>query len=210
MIFKLLITLISLVFWFLSQKFISRFHLNSNKEIKDSLHLLTSPINSYLNQSPTLVRWLLISSSLLIDLLGLFIIFYSLLGPSFKPLFCMIIIFLLRQLNQLVTILPAPEGMIWKYPGFPSLFVTYGVTQDLFFSGHTALATLGAYELFQMGGIWGWIGGLILIYEITVVLALRAHWTMDVFTGFIVSLFVCNLTSPWMPLIDSWFYNHTF
>ncbi len=210
MIFKLLFAIVSVFLWFLSQMFISRFHLKSNNTIKDGLHHITSPINSYLNQSPNFVRWLLISSSLFIDILGLFIIFYSLHGPSFRPLVCMIVIFLLRQLNQIITILPAPKGMIWKHPGFPSIFVTYGVTQDLFFSGHTALATLGAYELFHLGGIWAWIGAIILIYEITVVLVLRAHWTMDIFTGFIVSLFVCNLTSPWMPLIDSWIQNQTF
>jgi hypothetical protein len=42
--------------------------------------------------------------------------------------------------------------MIWRYPGVPSLLVTYGTSNDLFFSGHTALAVYGSIELAWWGG----------------------------------------------------------
>jgi len=48
---------------------------------------------------------------------------------------------------QAVCALPPPPNMIWHYPGFPSLLVTYHVANDFFFSGHTAIAVFGAIEL---------------------------------------------------------------
>ena len=47
--------------------------------------------------------------------------------------------------------MPAPPGIIWRHPGFPSLFVTYAVGNDFFFSGHTALAVFGAIQLASLG-----------------------------------------------------------
>ena len=61
-------------------------------------------------------------------------------------------LFGLRQMCQAVSALPLPEGMIWRSPGVPSLLVTYDVANDLFFSGHTAMAVYGAIELARWGG----------------------------------------------------------
>ena len=41
--------------------------------------------------------------------------------------------------------------MIWRNPGFPSLLVTYGVSNDFFISGHTAIAVLGAIAASKLG-----------------------------------------------------------
>jgi hypothetical protein len=64
-------------------------------------------------------------------------------------------LYALRQICQGLCALPPPERMIWRYPGFPSLLVTYGTATDLFFSGHTAIAVYGAIELGHVGGPWG-------------------------------------------------------
>jgi membrane-associated phospholipid phosphatase len=73
--------------------------------------------------------------------------------------------------------------MIWRHPGFPSLLVTYGTSNDLFFSGHTAIAVYGAMELGRLGRRWAVLGMLIALFEMAAVLVLRAHYTMDVFAG---------------------------
>ncbi len=61
------------------------------------------------------------------------------------------VLMILRQLSQYLTALPAPEGMIWFIPAclVPG---DYGVTNDLFFSGHTALAVYGALTCMATGG----------------------------------------------------------
>src|SRR5262249_61953755 len=76
----------------------------------------------------------------------------AILGPTVRPFLGMLILFALRQLCQGLCALPPPPGMIWSYPGVPSLLVTYGTANDLFFSGHTAIAVYGAIELVLCGG----------------------------------------------------------
>jgi hypothetical protein len=86
--------------------------------------------------------------------------------------------------------------MIWRSPGVPSLLVTYGTANDLFFSGHTALAVYGCLELARWGGLPGIVAGaLIVLLEVSAVLVLRAHYTMDVFTGAITALWVASVAS---------------
>lgn len=54
-----------------------------------------------------------------------------------------------------------PSGYIWEYPGFPSLVVPYGATNDFFFSGHVAGQVITILE-FRNNKMWymevyGWI-----------------------------------------------------
>jgi len=70
-----------------------------------------------------------------------------LFGPSVRPFLGLVLLLGLRQIMQAICALPAPPNMIWHYPGFPSLLVTYNVGNDFFFSGHTAIAVFGGIEL---------------------------------------------------------------
>src|SRR5262245_61151047 len=111
--------------------------------IGDGLHQLTASWNGYLVAEQSWADMLLLASSGVIDLLGLFLLGVSILGPSIRPFLGLLILFGLRQVCQVLCTLPPPEGMIWRNPGCPSLLVTYGVATDLFFSGHTAIAVYG-------------------------------------------------------------------
>jgi uncharacterized membrane protein YoaK (UPF0700 family) len=85
--------------------------------------------------------------------------------------------------------------MIWHYPGFPSLLVTYSVANDFFFSAHTAIAVFAATELARLG--WRWLKLLsiaVIVFEVAAVLVLRAHYTMDVFTAIIAALYAAHLS----------------
>jgi membrane-associated phospholipid phosphatase len=113
------------------------------------------------------------------------------------------ILFALRQICQGLCALPPPETMIWHHPGFPSLLVTYGVSNDLFFSGHTAIAVLGAVELGRLGKRWlGVLGAVVAILEAATVLILRAHYTMDVFAGAVAALCVAAVAAKLAPGCD--------
>jgi membrane-associated phospholipid phosphatase len=93
--------------------------------------------------------------------------------------------------------------MIWRYPGFPSLFVTYNVGNDFFFSGHTAIAVFGAIELARLRRSWLTVLAFaVVIFEIATVLILRAHYTMDVFTGAVTALWVAALCDSVAPRLD--------
>jgi len=64
--------------------------------------------------------------------------------PRPKPSLSRLVLLLgMRQVMQALCALPAPPNMIWRYPGFPSLFVTYSVGNDYFFSGIRRLQSRG-------------------------------------------------------------------
>jgi len=109
----------------------------------------------------------------------------------------------LRQLMQAICALPPPPNMIWHYPGFPSLLVTYHVANDFFFSGHTAIAVFGAIELSRLHRNWLTAAAVLLVFfEVATVLILRAHYTMDVFTGTLAALWIAHLTERISPRLD--------
>jgi hypothetical protein len=166
---------------------------------------LTAPLNRSLREHPRRANALLISTSAVIDLLGVFLIALAVFGPTIRPFIGLAILFALRQVCQGLCALPAPEGMIWRKPGFPSLLVTYGTTSDLFFSGHTAIAVYGALELAHSSGpAFAILGAAIAVVEAATVLVLRAHYTMDVFTGAVDALWAWCASSVLAPGIDAW------
>jgi hypothetical protein len=181
--------------WFWTQALIGKRAFPEGR-IGDALLNFTAPLNRYLLNHPAWANRLLIVTSALIDLLGIFIVGLAIFGHSLRPFLGLIILFSLRQLCQGLCALPPPEGMIWRHPGFPSLLVTYGTASDLFFSGHTAIAVYGCLELAHACGPIGIaVGSTIALIEAGTVLILRAHYTMDVFTGAVAALWVWNVAS---------------
>lgn len=200
---KVVFTVLAVGLWLMTQKYLGSRNPSKGNRIHDHLHILTKNINDYLYKSTRAANGLLISSSLIVDILGISLLLQSILGTSIRPLVALIILFTLRQLNQAITVLPTPGGMIWRNPGVPSLFVTYGVSNDLFFSGHTALAVLGALEMVSWGGeVFVMLGIMVVVFEVMTVIVLRAHWTMDVFTGVITALWVHDLSVKISPYLD--------
>jgi hypothetical protein len=193
---------VALSVWFWTQALIGKRAFPEGR-IGDALLDLMAPIHRYFLEHPAWANRLLIATSGLIDLLGIFLLGFAIFGPSLRPFLGLIILFSLRQLCQGLCALPPPEGMIWRYPGFPSLLVTYGTATDLFFSGHTAIAVYGCLELAHVGGPIGVVvGATIAVIEACTVLVLRAHYTMDVFTGAVAALWVWTVASYLAPKLD--------
>lgn len=180
---RLGLTATALVIWFWTQSLIGA-RDGTNSTINDGLHQITASLNHYLQLHATAANGLLIISSGIIDLLGIFLLGRWLFGGTLRPFLALVIVLGLRQITQALVALPTPQNAIWHYPGFPSLLVTYGVSNDYFFSGHTAIAVLGAIELGRLRRPWiTALGTVIVLFEVATVLILRAHYTMDVFTG---------------------------
>lgn len=200
----------SLGLWFWTQRLIARRSPAAADApiaaaLSDGMHRLTARHNERLQKSPRRARALLIASSLVIDLLGIYLLGSAIFGPTFQPFVGLLMLFALRQVCQAFCPLPAPQGMIWQDPGFPALLVTYGTSNDLFFSGHTAIAVYGAATLASALGMPGLVLGIaIAIFEIASVIRLRAHYTMDVFTGAVTALYVHRLAIDFAPHVDQW------
>jgi len=187
---RVVITAIALVVWFYTQSLLGARPLPTIG-IGDGLHQLTAGLNAYFLAHANAANLLLIASSALIDILALFLLLRWVFGDSVRPFLGLFLLMLLRQIVQAFCALPVPPNMIWHYPGFPSLLVTYSVAGDFFFSGHTAIAVYAATEIARLKNHWLTVlAVLVVAFEILTVLVLRAHYTMDVFTGLIAALLV--------------------
>jgi hypothetical protein len=201
---RIMLTAVALGIWFWTQSLIAR-RAAPGAGVGDALHAMTAGLNSYFYHSPIAANALLILSSALIDALGLFLLLRWLFGPSVRPFLGLVLLLGLRQIMQAICALPTPPNMIWHYPGFPSLLVTYNVGNDFFFSGHTAIAVFGGIELSRLGKRWlGIVAVAIVLFEIGAVLVLRAHYTMDVFTGILAALCAARFCTMISPRIDAW------
>jgi len=194
---------VGLLAWFWTQRLIGQ-RAWPTGGIGDALHQWTAPWNRWLNAHPRGADTLLVVTSGLIDLLGVFLLASAVFGPSVRPFVGLLMVYALRQLCQGLCALPPPPGMIWRDPGVPSLLVTYGTATDLFFSGHTAIAVYGAVELARAGGPGlALLGTLVALIEAATVLVLRAHYTMDVFGAVVTALWVASLADGVAPIMDA-------
>ena len=184
---------LALVGWFRSQAMIGSRGLSAGA-ITDGAHEITAGLHRHFQTHRKHANVLLIVSSGFIDLFGLYLIAATLFGPTMRPFVALLVLFLMRQICQSVCALPAPRDMIWRYPGFPSLLVTYGTSNDFFFSGHTAIAVLGAIEIAHTLPLWmGVAAAVVACLEALVVLTLRAHYSMDIFGAVVAAFFAFGI-----------------
>src|SRR5579863_1510709 len=167
---RIALTGVVLAIWFWTQSLIGA-KSPPSMGIGDLLHTPTAGWNAYFSTHLAAANLLLIVSSAIIDALGLFLLARWLFGGSIRPFFGLLVLMALRQVMQAICSLPAPPNIIWHYPGFPSVLVTYGVANDFFFSGHTAIAVFGAIELFRLRKNWlSVLAVAIVLFEILTVL----------------------------------------
>lgn len=199
---RLIVTALGLTVWFWTQSLIGARSLPATG-VADAIHQWTAPLNFYFYENVGAANALLIVSSALIDTLGLFLLGSWLFGRSVRPFLGLLILLGLRQVMEAICALPTPPHSVWHYPGFPSLLVTYGVADDYFFSGHTAIAVFAATQLARFGRRWvTMLAVVVVLFEIATVLVLRAHYTMDVFTGIVTALWVAVVCDRIAPSVD--------
>ncbi len=204
---RLLLVAVGLGLWFGTQYLIGM-RAVPESGIGDTVLDLLAPLHRYFWEHEQAADLLLIVSSAIIDVLGVFLLAWSIFGKSIRPFLGLLMLFALRQACQALIALPAPSEMIWRQPelfGVPiySLLVTPKVANDFFFSGHTALAVYGAIELVRFGGRrWLPLGAAIAVFEAAVVLVLRAHWTMDVYAGVVTAILIAIIAKQIAPPVD--------
>jgi hypothetical protein len=192
--------------WLLSQAFLEKTRGRVGG-FTDHTHELLAGVNSYLNAHPTLADVVLALSSFEVDLAGVSMIVFFFVRRESRPLLALWLILVMRQLCQASVSIPPPEGMIWRYPGVPTIIVTYSTSTDFFFSGHMALAALLATELTAQGARrWkqavGW--GVVAI-QAFVILAMRFHYVTDVVAGLLAAVAATRLADTLGRWLDERF-----
>jgi hypothetical protein len=194
---------VGLGLWFWTQSLIAR-KSAPKAGIGDAIHDLTAPLHHYFANHDRAANAALITSSIFIDLFGLSLIGSAIFGPTFAPFLAILVLCAMRQFCQGLCTLPPPPGMIWRNPGFPALLVTYSVGNDFFFSGHTAVAVLGAIEAAHFGPPWlGVVAACLAVGEMLTVLVLRAHYTMDVVAGALAAFLAASVAGSLSIVVDA-------
>lgn len=201
---RIVVVAVAIGLWFWTQRLVSAKAPVKNG-VGDRLHDWSAPLHAWLRASPRATNLTLILTSVCIDLFALYLFARSIFGPTLQPLIALLVLFSLRQTCQAICTLPTPTGAIWHHPGFPSLFVTYGTSNDFFFSGHTAISVLGAIHLVHDAPPWlAALGAIIAVAEAITVIILRAHSTMDVFAAPFAAWGADEIARRCAPHLDAW------
>jgi hypothetical protein len=171
----------------------------------DHSHQLLAGANAYLHAHPGLADVILAVSSLEVDLAAIGMVAFFFARRESRPLLALWLILIMRQLCQAAVSMPPPDGMIWRYPGFPTIVVTYSTSTDFFFSGHMALATLLATELTaqrasraKQAVAWG-----IAFAQAVVILSMRFHYLTDVVAGCLAAVAATQLADACGRRLDA-------
>jgi hypothetical protein len=173
----------------------------------DHSHQALAGVNLFLNAHPTLSNVILALSSFEVDVAALSMVAFFFIRRESRPLLGLWLILIMRQLCQASVSIPQPEGLIWRYPGFPSVVVTYGTSNDFFFSGHMALATLLATELMaQRAPRWKQLlAWSMILVQALIILSMRFHYITDVVTGFLAAVAATQLAEVLGSWVDARF-----
>lgn len=90
----------------------------------------------------------------------------------------------LRAICMMVYAVEPYEGYYWEYPGFPSLIIAYGETNDFFYSGHVGACILCFHEYTKNGWTrFRWYCIFTAIMQVIVLLITRGHFFIDLVSG---------------------------
>src|SRR5947207_11319906 len=82
--------------WFWSQRLIGQ-RMPPAGAIGDGIHSMTARLNDWLNGHRGWSNGVLIATSALIDVLGLYVVAMTLFGTSLRPFVWLLIVFIMRQ-----------------------------------------------------------------------------------------------------------------
>jgi hypothetical protein len=81
--------------------------------------------------------------------------------------------------------------------------VPYGKSRDYFYSGHTGYMVFGILYFSKVGSkpltVFNIIGLIVIMF---VVLVTRVHYTIDIFTGYVISHEAYWFVNKYLPIFD--------
>lgn len=174
------------------------------KGIKDLVLISTAPLNDYFREDVSRRNALLISCSTMLDLL-MIIAFYRWIryATTWRLFITMGIFYGLRAIIQKLWYVEFPQGYDWGFPGFMSVFVPYGETADFFYSGHAGCCMIQFLEFWSVGWFWMSLYALLTMFaQIFLMIALRSHYTMDLFGGIVIAHYLWIMAEKYSFLVD--------
>jgi len=166
-----------------------------------------APITKHLAENLQLRDLVLLSGFLNLDILVLvFLAYYTKHGNSFKPFICFLFFYGLRAAFQTIFLLDYYPLYLFTYPGFRSLTVPTSRAADFFFSGHTGCAFLLAlnFKSWKEPKLF-YYGCFVTAMQMLVMTVVRAHYSIDVIFGFLVSHYVWIIVNDYCQWIDKVF-----
>ena len=174
------------------------------KGVKDYPLIWTGGMNEYFREDDRRRNALLIICGLLMDFMLLVGFFrWAWYGTTWRFFFALVFFYGLRIILQNIFFMEFPEGYNWAYPGFFSIAVPYGITGDFFYSGHVGICMIQFLEFYTVG--WYWMSAYSLFtmaMQILLMLALRAHYTIDMVSGVVFAHYMWLLSEKYSYLID--------
>jgi hypothetical protein len=159
--------------------------VSHSKCFNDEVFNLTSPLNSYFADHPSIRDLFEILSSFFLDVnLLSFLGYYVLWGDSWRPILFGSGFYAIRGSLQALTVLGFPEGFIWTFPGIYSFAITYVRSSDFFYSGHVGVMLFLAIY-FRTKGFRKMMYYSIFcsVFEGIVMVIVRCHYGIDVVGG---------------------------
>eukprot|EP01084_Bolivina_argentea_P019916 37040_1 len=221
-IMRIVLVVMGTVLYKFGQRWIQMIHEGEcNAVYTDSSY--TDPIfdlilNNLFTVSNKTADIMLILSSLYFDVLtimGCLIGIFSKSNNNFRVIVEMLCEMVIRFIMEVMICMPLPKHYYFQYPGFPSLFVTYRVTTDLFFSGHASHLTIVSNAMRRYikskkmsKNKWFMFVLILLLFfmeflVLFTVLVLRFHRTSDVYTGIVTALWIISISQHLAIKIDA-------
>ena len=174
------------------------------KGIKDNLFILTESMNVYFREDLSRRNAFMIVSSLMLDILVLTSAArFAVYATTFRMIIALVLFYSVRAIIQALCTLEQPEGYNWGYPGWFSLVVPYGITNDFFYSGHVGVCFIFYLEFNAIGWFWMSLYSLLtMVVQIVLMLALRSHYSIDMISGIAFGHFFWIMAEKYSYLID--------
>lgn len=115
----------------------------------------------------------------------------------------MFFFYFFRFLMQRIFSIRYPEGYLWDFPGFYSITVPYGKTNDFFFSGHIGCCMINFCEFSAIR--WNKMANFSFftgVLQATLMISLRSHYFIDLVAGVVFAHYFWLLSERYCYLID--------
>jgi hypothetical protein len=172
--------------------------------IDDAFFNMTFEINRKLTNLIQIRETILILSSFCMDAIYIVFSYYWIsYGRSWRVIIAFCSFYLFRSLIQNLFQMTYPPGMLWSYPGFPSMTISYLKTNDFFPSGHVAFPIIVGMEFLKLNKPLLFIICLFsALFETVVMVLMRGHYSIDLLAGWIFSHYFFMLSDQYSYILD--------